>query len=224
MGIPGDTIRVEASQLYVNGEPQQHFAGRQYIYFIETSSPISRVVLEDMGIADDDISYDRASGMYILPLTDEALERVRGMRNVVSVRKYEQRDAMSMIFPNDTSFSWTEDYFGPLWVPARGATVALTVENLPLYRRIIEVYEGNSLRVDGEDIYINGEKADSYTFAMDYYFMMGDNRHNSADSRFWGFVPEDHIVGKASFVWLSLDKDKKFPHNIRWNRMFRAAK
>lgn len=224
VGIPGDTIRVEASQLYVNGEPQQHFAGRQYIYFIETSSPISRVVLEDMGIADDDISYDRASGMYILPLTDEALERVRGMRNVVSVRKYEQRDAMSMIFPNDTSFSWTEDYFGPLWVPARGATVALTVENLPLYRRIIEVYEGNSLRVDGEDIYINGEKADSYTFAMDYYFMMGDNRHNSADSRFWGFVPEDHIVGKASFVWLSLDKDKKFPHNIRWNRMFRAAK
>lgn len=224
VGIPGDTVQVIASQLYVNGKPQQHFEGRQYVYFIETSSPISRAAIEDMGIANDDLSYDSGTGLYVLPLTDANAERVRKMRNVLSVTKYEQRDALDMIFPNDGSFGWTEDFFGPLWIPSRGATVALDMNNLPLYRRIIEVYEGNDLKIDGDDIYINGQKADSYTFGMNYYFMMGDNRHNSADSRFWGFVPEDHIVGKASFVWLSIDKDKKFPYNIRWNRMFRAAK
>ena len=107
-----------------------------------------------------------------------------------------------------------------MWVPSKGATVELTVENLPLYRRIIETYEGHQLEVKGDRIYIDGKETNRYTFAMDYYFMMGDNRHNSADSRYWGFVPEDHIVGKPSFVWLSLDKEKGFPANIRWSRMF----
>ncbi len=100
----------------------------------------------------------------------------------------------------------------------------LTPENLPLYERIITLYEGHDLEVRDGAIRIDGEPADSYTFAMDYYWMMGDNRHNSADSRFWGFVPEDHIVGKASFIWLSLDRDKSFPANIRWNRLFKKVR
>ena len=100
----------------------------------------------------------------------------------------------------------------------------LNIGNLPLYERIIDVYEENDLEVKGGDIYINGEKATSYTFKMNYYWMMGDNRHNSADSRYWGFVPEDHVVGKASFIWLSLDQNKSFPANIRWNRLFTKVK
>jgi signal peptidase I len=126
----------------------------------------------------------------------------------------------NLVFPYDTFHQWTEDNFGPIWVPKKGATVTLTPENIALYSRIIDVYEGNELKIQGEQILINGKPSDSYTFKMDYFWMMGDNRHNSADSRYWGFVPEDHIVGRAEFIWLSLDPNKSFPSNIRWDRMF----
>ncbi|MBR5829977.1 MAG: signal peptidase I, partial [Tidjanibacter sp.] len=125
---------------------------------------------------------------------------------------------------NNPAYLWTEDNFGELWVPKKGATVALTLDNLPLYERIIKNYERHDLEVKDGHIYIDGVERTDYTFEMDYYFMMGDNRHMSADSRFWGFVPEDHIVGTPSFVWLSMDKYKPFPSNIRWDRMFKAHK
>jgi len=129
------------------------------------------------------------------------------------------------LYSNQADFKWNEDNFGPIWIPKEGATTELTVKNLPLYQRIIDVYEGNDLEVKGNDIFINGEKATSYTFKMNYYFMMGDNRHNSADSRFWGYVPDDHIVGKGLFVWLSLDKDKgNIISKIRWDRIFMGIK
>ena len=147
--------------------------------------------------------------------------KVRYVRNVTDVVKYEAEGVDPNVFPQSPgTYPWNADNFGPLWIPSKGATVQLTEENLPLYRRIIEIYEGNSLEVKNGVIYINGKPASKYTFGMDYYFMMGDNRHNSADSRFWGFVPEDHIVGKASVVLFSTDKEKKFPKNIRWDRMF----
>ena len=122
------------------------------------------------------------------------------------------------------SYAWNEDFFGPLWIPKAGETFNLTVENLPVYERVINVYEDNDLRIEGNDIFINGTKTTSYTFKQDYYFMMGDNRHNSADSRFWGFVPETHIVGTPLFIWLSIDKDKKFLSKIRWDRMFMGTR
>ena len=133
-------------------------------------------------------------------------------------------DSYLSIFPFTESSKWTRDNFGPLWIPAKGATVELSVSNLPLYERIITSYEGHKLRVaeDGT-IFIDGERTSSYTFGQDYYFMMGDNRHNSLDSRYWGFVPEDHVVGKPSIIWLSTDRGRKFPNSIRWRRFFKIV-
>lgn len=129
------------------------------------------------------------------------------------------------IFPNHPNYHWTEDFFGPLEIPKAGNTVQLTLENLPIYERIIGVYEANDLRVADGKIYINGEATNSYTFNMNYYWLMGDNRHNSADSRFWGFVPEDHVVGKAAFVWMSIDPELDLSNGkIRWDRFFTVVR
>ena len=224
VALPGDTLHIEHGVLYVNGVEQNYIDDQQYIYFVQTSSPLSAKAIERLGVSPDDLHYSASSGIYAMPLTNKAVEMLEGMQNVVSVTRNESTETFSAIFPNDDSFTWTEDNFGPLWMPSKGATVELTTANLPIYERIIKNYEGYDLEVEGDDIFIDGEKTDKYTFAMDYYFMMGDNRHMSADSRFWGFVPEDHIVGTPSFVWLSLDKFKSFPSNIRWNRMFKNHK
>ena len=124
------------------------------------------------------------------------------------------------IFPKQREFAFNKDNFGPIVIPAKGTEIALTIENLGIYERLITVYEGNSLDVDGESIFINGKETTSYIFQMDYYFMMGDNRDNSLDSRYWGFVPQDHIVGKAVFIWLSLVKNRTWFGRVRWSRLF----
>ena len=226
VGLPGDTIFIEHSEMWINGQPQADIPGKQYNYTVVTNgTPVNPDVFEDMGVAKDDIHYDAANYAYVeLPLTAENARRMRSMGNVTAIIKREGEGADPDIFPQSENYPWNVDNFGPLWIPSKGSTVDLTVENLPLYRRIIETYEGNKLEIKDGRIYINGTPADKYTFAMDYYFMMGDNRHNSLYSRYWGFVPEDHIVGKPSFVWMSLDKDKSFPANIRWNRIFSKVK
>jgi signal peptidase I len=161
-------------------------------------------------------------GGYFIPLTDEKAEQLRGFSNVLSVNKYQtpENEYNFQIFPHDSNYKWTLDNFGPLWMPFKGATISLTTKNLPLYRRIIEAYEGHSVMVRDGVVYIDGQEATEYTFSMGYYFMIGDNRHVSSDCRYWGFVPEDHILGKPKFIWLSLDADKRFLGKIRWKRMF----
>ena len=217
IGIPGDTITIVDTEVFVNGEPQIELPEKQYMYFVQTTSPLSQYAIENLGTTE----WNGSGLYYVMALTSQAAAKLQAMPNVVSVTRYNAVNAGNAdIFPHSELYTWTQDNFGPLWIPAKGSTIELTTENLPLYERIITAYEGHDLRVEGDDIYIDGQKTGAYTFAMDYYWMMGDNRHNSADSRFWGFVPEDHIVGKASRIWFSRDQQNG---SIRWNRIFRKV-
>jgi signal peptidase I len=172
------------------------------------------------------IKPEQYSALGLINLTEEMARKLRSNPNVALLEKKTEKPGVIInpteIFPYDTlNYKWNQDNFGPIYIPKKGARVSINMKTIPLYRRIIEVYERNDFAIKGNDIYINGAKADSYTFKMDYYWMMGDNRHNSADSRYWGFVPEDHIVGTPSFIWLSLNHDHNlFDGGIRWNRIF----
>ncbi|MDO8952406.1 MAG: signal peptidase I, partial [Draconibacterium sp.] len=224
VAIPGDEIKMERGQLFVNGKPQQILPGLQHNYIIRTNgTSLNPKALEKLKIAEDDREV-YSSEQYSFPLTDENVGKIKEFANVTSVEKITEEPGIweSNIFPWNQNFQWNVDNFGPITIPGKAQTVQLTTDNLPLYTRIISVYEGNKLEVNGTEIKINGEVATSYTFKMDYYWMMGDNRHNSADSRYWGFVPEDHVVGKAKFIWLSMDKDRSFPAKVRLKRMFRG--
>ena len=217
VALPGDTIEIVDTELFVNGKPQQQIPEKQYCYTIRTSSPLSAYAIEQMGITE----MSGNGNYYFSPLTEEMVEKFLKMDNVISVERFK---AEEQCFPYSERYTWTADNMGPLWIPQAGATIELNEDTWPLYERIIDVYEDNDVEMRDGAYYINGEKATSYTFKMDYYWMMGDNRHNSADSRYWGFVPEDHIVGKASFIWLSLDKRYSFPANIRWERFFNIVR
>lgn len=222
VGMPGDTLQLIEGQLYVNGAPAEEVKGLQYDYIIKTNGvPFNRTKLkEDIGISYEDIRM-LSTSEYNFPLTEEMAGKLKAFPNVIEIKRVRDSGVNPDIFPFSPDYPWNIDNFGPLYVPRKGATVELNLKTLPLYERIIGVYEQNELEVKDSVIYINGKPADRYTFEMDYYWMMGDNRHRSADSRFWGFVPEDHVVGKAYFIWLSLDKDRSFLNKIRWSRMFR---
>lgn len=215
VGIPGDTLQIVDGDIIINGEKGETVDGMQYSYIVQTLSPISDYAIENMGITE----FSGNGSAYYMMLTDENVEKIEKMDNVSSIRKYIHAPNAD-VYPQIAEFKWSQDNYGPIYLPRKGEAVELTAINLPIYERAITVYEGNDLRVEEGKVYINGVETNTYTFAMDYYWMMGDNRHNSADSRFWGFVPEDHVVGRASLVWLSLDPNKSFPSNIRWDRVF----
>lgn len=224
VGIPGDTIRFVDGTIYINGEVLEFPENGQFNYQVVTDgSPLSGRILDRYDITD---VHQRSASDYLMALTDDKAEALSEMKNIVRVRKMMKPDDYheSHIFPFDKNYPWNEDNFGPLYIPKKGSTIDINPVNIVLWERIIDVYEGNELRVEENQVYINDQPADSYTFQMDYYWLVGDNRHNSADSRYWGFVPEDHIVGRAIFVWLSLDKNKSFLNKIRFNKTFRVIR
>ena len=225
IGLPGDTIQIIDEVVHINGKPLDFPEMSQFLYQVKTDgNPINRRILGKLDVTEEVQMTE--SGDQVLTLTQESVASLKELPNVISVDKIIQPKGFwqPYIFPFDSAYAWNVDNFGPLYIPKAGATVKLTLANLPLYSRIINAYELNSLAVENGKIFINGKEATSYTFKLDYYWMMGDNRHNSADSRFWGFVPIDHIVGKAVFVWLSLDNNKSLlSGKIRWNKLFRSV-
>jgi signal peptidase I len=225
VGIAGDSLKIVNGEVYINGKQQKEIPGIQYNYMVTIQgASLNPIAMDKLGITPEDI--DVTGSPMIITLTSESVRKMNDMKFITRkeriIQQKEERDPN--IFPSDEQYAWNLDNFGPLWIPKKGATIQLTTKNLPLYKRIIDVYEGNDLSVKNGEIYINGAATREYTFKMDYFWMMGDNRYNSADSRLWGFVPEDHVVGKASFVWLSLDKNKTFLSKIRWNRFFMGVK
>ena len=223
VAIPGDTLQIINKRVFTNGVPQKDYPGIQHSYyiFLKEGQSIADRVFERMEIYD----VQRSANVIHAFLTQEELEKISEFKSVQQIVPNDYFDGYSVnvYFPNDTNYKWTINNFGPLYIPSKGATIKIDTKNLCLYERIISYYEKNDLKVENGQIYINGKPAGEYTFKMDYYWMMGDNRHSSLDSRFWGFVPEDHIVGKPKFIWLSLDRNKSFFNRIRWERMFKGV-
>jgi signal peptidase I len=222
IGIPGDTLTIKSGILFVNGEIVPDNQTQQTTYVVQTNgTTINPKAFERMNIYRSDQSMLSGSA-YLLPLTKSNAETIGRFSNVTEVAPVIAKagEFAPHIFPYSPVYGWNEDNYGPIWIPVKGASVKLDTSNLCLYERIIDVYEGNDLRVEGDKIFVNNVLSTSYTFKMNYYWMMGDNRHNSADSRYWGFVPEDHVVGKPKFIWLSLDKESTGIKKIRLGRMF----
>ena len=226
VAMPGDVLQVINSELFINGEPAFKPEKMQYSYFVSDPagiglSPKKRKLLN---INEEDIQkIDQNTTVYWL--NEDQKTQIEKMGLIVD-RIVDKENTYDMsIFPHDSRYHWNKDNFGPIVIPQKGQTVEINDSTIVLYDKIIKNYELNDLQLKDGKVYINGRVADSYTFKMDYYFMMGDNRHNSADSRFWGFVPENHIVGRTLFVWLSLDKFKSIGEGkIRWNKMFKKIK
>ena len=221
VGLPGQWLQIKNRIVYIDGKPNKEPDNVQYTYRVKLRQSLPEELMHELGISMEDLISLNQTG--VMPLTKKALEALKARTDIVESIELNTEAETWDIYPRTMMHNWTRDNYGPIWIPKRGETLQLSLDNIAIYERPIRVYEGNELEVKNGQIYINGQLAKEYTFKMDYYWMMGDNRHNSADSRYWGFVPEDHIVGKPIFIWWSSDPDRKGFAGIRWNRLFRVV-
>lgn len=234
VGIPGDTLQVIDRQVHINGKPLENPPLMQYSYVVVAEDEINERILKKYKIYDFEIVGRPGNGVvYQMFLTEELAAELKKLNFIKDVRiatyngsegfsTRTEKNVESNIFPDSKVFPWNGDFFGPLVIPAEGMTIPINEKTLATYGSTIKEYDHNDdVRIDNGKLYIDNKEVAEYTFKQNYYFMMGDNRHNSLDSRYWGFVPEDHIVGKAFFIWLSIDKNADFINKIRWNRFFK---
>lgn len=228
IGLPGETLQIIDAQVLIDNQPMTNPDHLQHVYYVRTNGRFNPTVLQELDI---DLYTDIMpieENFYQMILEKSQAECLGKMGNVIGIEQRIFKPNFPMLyadcFPKDTSrYKWTIDNFGPVWIPKAGKEIPVSVDNIAIYRRAIETYEQNTLEIKGNQLFINGRAADSYTFKMDYYFMMGDNRHNSEDSRYWGFVPEDHVVGKATLVWMSTDPNQGFAKGFRGRRFMKPA-
>lgn len=220
VAIPGDTLEIKAQQVYIGSQPQETIGVHQTSYLLVTNTQINERIFKEHNIRD----YYKVNKGYVVHMPEDYVERIEQLDFVDGVEpiNYTQKMVQSNVFPNDGKILWTIDEFGPLYMPKAGDQIELTEENISLYRDVLIYYEDNdNVIIDESGVSIDGEKIERYTFKQGYYWMMGDNRHNSLDARYWGFVPEDHIVGKPLFVFFSVEEGPwyTFPLRIRWSRI-----
>lgn len=224
VGIPGDSLSIKDGIVYINGKilqlPERAKPQFSYAVALDGKTPIDfEYLLKDLDITDDaGFKSDLRDTLFLKALTAAGAERLKNVPGIVSVTRQISKGIEDGIFPHINK--WNRDNFGPIYIPQKGKTVALNTKTLPFYRMIISEYEKKDLKVNGSEIRIDGKVVNSYTFDQNYYWMMGDNRHNSEDSRYWGYVPEDHIVGKPIFIWMSWDTNGKGLGKVRWDRVF----
>ena len=221
VGLPGQTLQIKNHIIYLDGKANKEPENVQYTYRLKLKQAIPDEMMEDLGISMEDLTSLNTAGY--LPLTKRALEVLKARKDIVESVELNTEVNDLEIYPLNGNKHWTRDNYGPVWIPKKGESIALSLDNIAIYERPIKVYENNDLQIKDGKIFINGKEAKEYTFKMDYYWMMGDNRHNSADSRYWGFVPEDHIVGKPIFIWWSSDPDRHGFSGIRWSRLGRIV-
>ena len=219
VGLPGQTLQIKDRIVYLDGKANKEPEEVQYTYYVRLKKSIPDELMQELGISMEDLTSLNTLGY--MPLTKRAVNVLSANHELVESITLNKDASHLDIYPLNGNKHWTRDNYGPVWIPKKGATLELTLDNLPIYERPIKVYEKNTLEVKDGKIFINGKESNSYTFKMDYYWMQGDNRHNSADSRYWGFVPEDHIVGKPIFIWWSSDPDRRGLNGVRWSRLFR---
>ncbi len=229
VAVAGDVLEIRDKKIFINGEATINPEGLKYSYLVEAKDQLSNRTLSKWGLGKDDIMFlgnnSKSKPVYRMLLTSDQLDEIKAESFILSVEEPASNGSGTPLFPSLMNNTWTDKNYGPLKIPAKGMTIAVNDSTLNIYGEIISNYEGhNEVSIREGQLVIDGKDVPAYVFQQDYYFMMGDNRDNSLDSRFWGFVPEDHILGKPLFIWLSIDANGDLFHKVRWDRLFTSIK